>query len=209
MPKLLHVISSPRGERSASTTVANAFIEAYRAQHADTHVDTLDLWQDAIPEFDRHALEAKYAGLAGVALTADQQHAWQRIRALAKRFHDADVIVLGVPMWNFGIPYKLKHLIDFISQKDVMFRFDASGFEGMLKNKRAVLICARGVGYAPDTLTPEAEYDFQKSYLLLWLRFVGVTDTATITVEQTLMDPKAEPRGREQAKALAQSLGRQ
>jgi FMN-dependent NADH-azoreductase len=209
MPKLLNVVSSPRGERSASVTVANAFIEAYRAHHADTHVDTLNVWHEAIPEFNGHALEAKYAGLAGVALTDDQQRAWERIRALAKRFHDADVILLGVPMWNFGIPYKLKHLIDFISQKDVMFRFDASGFEGMLKNKRAVVICARGISYATGTGTPEAEYDFQKSYLLLWLRFVGVTDTATITVEQTLMDPNAEPRGREQAKALAQSLARQ
>jgi FMN-dependent NADH-azoreductase len=177
MPKILSVVSSPRAERSASVAVADTFVRTFREQHPDVVVDTLDLWTEAIPDFDRDALDAKYAGLA-------------------------------VPMWNFGIPYKLKHLIDFISQKDVLFRFDATGFEGMLKNKRGVIICARGISYATGTLTPESEYDFQKSYLLMWFRFVGVTDVTVITIEQTLMGPEADTRERAAAHAFAQDAAR-
>ncbi|MBL6751394.1 MAG: NAD(P)H-dependent oxidoreductase [Nevskia sp.] len=208
MARLLHVVGSPRGERSASVEVAEAYIAAYQGRHPGAAIDTLDLWREPLPEFDRPALEAKYAGLAGVERSAEQNRAWDGIRALAQRFHDADVVVFSIPMWNFGIPYKLKHLIDYISQKDVLFRFDASGFEGMLKGKKAIVVCARGISYATGTSTPEAEYDFQKAFMLLWLRFIGITDAETIVVEQTLMGPDADRQARQQgierARALAQ-----
>ncbi len=97
----------------------------------------LDVRQIELPELDGAAMEAKYTGLTGQALTPSQQAAWDQIKEIAERFHRADIVLIGVPMWNFGIPYKLKHLVDAISQKDVLFTFDEHGLNGMLHGKKA------------------------------------------------------------------------
>jgi len=208
MPKVLHIVSSPREERSVSVQVAAAYMRAFRERYPDAQVDTLDVWEEELPPFNNDALNAKYAGLSGTPLTDRQQLAWQRIQEIAERFHVADVLVIGVPMWNFGIPYRLKHLIDLVSQKDVLFRFSEKGFEGMLKDKRAIVICARGISYATGTGTPEAEFDFQKSYMEMWLRFVGVADIETITVERTLLGPEVDQEERRKGIAQAETLAR-
>ena len=129
---LLHVISSPRKQRSASIEVANAFIDAWRSKYPEGNIDTLNVWETDLLPFDNAALDAKYAGIEGKALTAEQQDVWGQIKELADRFHCADILVFSVPMWNFGIPYRLKHLIDVISHKNVLFTFDERGLIGML-----------------------------------------------------------------------------
>jgi FMN-dependent NADH-azoreductase len=142
MAQLLVIDCSPRKDRSASIEVSRAFINAYCLAHPRDSVMTLDIWNLDMPEFDGEAMAAKYAGLAGVALTATQQSAWERIRELAQPFAAADKLLFGIPLWNFSIPYKLKHLIDVISQKDVLFGFDAHGFRGLLTGKKAMVIYA-------------------------------------------------------------------
>ena len=112
MSTLLYVESSPRKQRSASIAVARAFLEAYRAAHPTDTIDTLDVWSTPLPEFDGAVLSAKYAGIAGTELSVHEAHAWADIRALAARFTRADKYLFSVPMWNYSIPYKLKHLID-------------------------------------------------------------------------------------------------
>lgn len=208
MKKILHIVGSPRGGDSVSLEVANAYISACRVAGPNTTLDILDVWAEELPELDDHALKAKYAGLAGATLTPEQQHAWDRLKKIAARFKAADVIVFSVPMWNFGIPYKLKHLIDLISQKDVLFTFDEGGFGGMLAGRKAVLICARGLNYATDTATPETEFDHQKSYMRMWLKFVGITDVDVITVEKTLLGA-AGLQVRQAGIAEAQELARE
>lgn len=186
MIRVLSIQASPRGALSASRRVALAYIDALR-EKAALHIDDLDLWSADLPPFDGHALAGKYTALAGQPMSAEQQEAWRAIEMLGKRFRDADVIVMSVPMWNFGIPYRLKHLIDLVTQKDVTFRFDANGFDGMLKTQRAVVVCARGLGYDDGSGLTEEKFDFQRAYLMEWLGFVGVTDIKTIRVEKTLL----------------------
>ncbi|GAN77826.1 FMN-dependent NADH-azoreductase [Acidisphaera rubrifaciens] len=205
MPHLLYVESSPRKQRSASIEVAHAFIDAWKARHPDGTVDTLDVWNTPLPEFDGDALDAKYAGLAGQALTPSQQAAWDGIRAIADRFHKADVIVIGVPMWNFGIPYKLKHLIDAISQKDVLFTFDERGLNGLLGGRRLVIVAARGIGL--DDF-PRAQFDFQESYMTAWGKMVGITDIEIIAAEKLLYGPDADTASRAAARDAAATLAR-
>lgn len=136
MTCVLYIEGSPNKAYSASIEVCNAFLDAYRHAHPDHEIRKLDVWDLAMPEFDEDALAAKYAGLSGTALTPSQAAAWQRIEQLAAPFHAADKFLFGVPLWNFSIPYKLKHLIDAISQKDVLFTFDDTGFTGKLAGKR-------------------------------------------------------------------------
>ncbi len=148
MTTLLHIQCSPRKHRSASLEVARSFIARYQANTPDTEIITLDLWNMALPEFDDLAMEAKYAGLNGTPLTTAQQEAWNTLEALASHLHRADVLVMSVPLWNFSIPYKLKHFIDLVSQKDILFSVDPQrGLEGMLHNKLAVVMYAPRPGF--------------------------------------------------------------
>lgn len=209
MAKLLHIEASPRKSRSASLEVARAFVEAYREAHSEARVASLDLWQAALPELDGAALDAKYAGLSGTPLSGKQQAAWDGIRALAAPLHDAQTLLFSVPLWNFSIPYKLKHFIDAVSQKDVLFTFDpAAGFGGLLRGKRAVVIYARGLDYGRQSITPAERFDFQQPFLEAWLRFVGIDDIETIVVEKTLYGPELDTAARREASAAAQALAR-
>lgn len=206
MARLLIVQSSPRGDRSASNAVADAYADAWRSANAGGDVDVLDVWTEDLPEFGPDALAAKYAGLAGEELSDAQKAAWDDLKALAQRFHDASHVVIAAPMWNFGIPYKLKQLIDLISQKDILFRFDENGFDGMLKGRKGVLALARGIAYGPGEAQSEDAFDFQKSYLEMWFRFVGITDIASVVVEKTLLGPDEDAAARTAGIAKASAL---
>jgi FMN-dependent NADH-azoreductase len=208
MAKLLYIECSPRKQISASIEVCRAFLDAYRTANPADTIQTLDIWDLAMPEFNGDALAAKYAGLSGTAWTPAQESTWRRIEELAAPFHEADKLLFGVPLWNFGIPYKLKHLIDVISQKDVLFTFDGTGFAGKLTGKKAAVVYARGLDYAsPGSFTPAREYDLQRPYVEMWLKFVGVTDVHGILVEKTLFGPDGQSdriEAVEAARALAQ-----
>ncbi|MFM0222822.1 FMN-dependent NADH-azoreductase [Paraburkholderia dipogonis] len=208
MPTLLHIESSPRKKRSASLDVARAYLDAYRDAHPDHRIDVLDLWSVELPEFDGNALDAKYADLSGTPLTEDQQQAWTSIRELAQRLHDADTLLFSVPLWNFSIPYKLKHFIDVVSQRGILFSFDERGLQGLLKNKKAVVIYARGLDYSVGSSTPAHSFDFQRPFMEAWLRSVGVTDVKSIVVEKTLLGPEVDHAARQAAREQAMALVR-
>jgi len=166
MSKVLYVEASPRKQRSASIEVCEAFIETYRSKNPSDEIEKLDVWSLDLPTFGEAALDAKYAGLSGIPLTNEQASAWETIRRLAAPFLNADKMVFAVPLWNFSIPYRFKHLIDLITQKDVLFSFDERGFGGLVKAKRAVVVYARGLDYFSDSsITPRDSYDLQSPYM--------------------------------------------
>jgi FMN-dependent NADH-azoreductase len=207
MARLLYIEASPRKERSASIEVSRAFLETYQTTHPDDEIETLDIWAADLPSFNGEALAAKYAGLNGVPLTQEQTAVWNEIRRLAAPFLVADKLLLAVPLWNFGIPYRLKQLIDLISQKDILFSFDGYGLQGLLKARKALVVYARGLDYLSKTSsTPAATYDFQKPYMETWLRFVGVTEISSIVVEKTLFGPESDIESRTKAKQQAATL---
>jgi FMN-dependent NADH-azoreductase len=205
MPKLLHIETSPRKERSASIAAAKQFLEAYRANNPQDSIETLDVWNLNMPEFDGHAIDAKYAIMHGQDPTSEQADAWQAVVELFNRFHAADKYLLSVPMWNFGIPYKLKQFIDVITQPGLAFSFSPeSGYTGLVTGRPMVVIYSRGGAY-PAGSDYEA-FDLQKPYVETWLRFIGFTDIRPIVIEPTL-DPsksdEARSAGLEQARKAA------
>lgn len=208
MTTLLHIECSPRKQRSASLEIARQFIARYQHNAPDTQVVTLDLWALDLPKFDGPVMDAKYAGLSGTPLTEEQAAAWARLKSLAAHLHQADVLVFSVPLWNFAVPYKLKHFIDVVSQKDVLFEFSPEhGLRGLLHNKTAVNVYARGMDFS----TPDAQaMDFQKPYMEAWLGFIGVTEVHSLYVEKTILGPETDQASRlascEQALALADRL---
>jgi len=210
MGRLLYVEASPRKDRSASIEVSRAFLETYGAANPDDEIETLDIWALELPSFNGDALAAKYAGINGTPLTIEQTAVWDGIRRLAAPFLTADKLLLAVPLWNFGIPYRLKQLIDLISQKDILFSFDGTGFRGLLKARKAAVVYARGLDYlSAASSTPATTYDFQRPYMEMWLRFIGITTISEIIVEKTLFGAEIDVESRAKAKQRAVALAGQ
>jgi FMN-dependent NADH-azoreductase len=189
--RLLKIDASPRASKSNSIALTDAFVTAYRDAVPSVTVDVLNVWNERLPEFDNAAIDAKYKGVAGSAMNEAETGVWNRIQALAARFKRADRIVLGVPMWNFAYPYKLKQLIDLVSQRNMLFTFDGVRFGPLLETPRAMVIYTRGQEYREDLPTPPSRFDHQSSYVEFWLRFIGVKEVRALAVENTWGD-KAE-----------------
>ena len=191
MAKLLHIQASPRIGRSASIAVAEHFLDVYRAKHPDDTVETLKLWETDLPEFDGATIDAKYAVLNGQTHTSTQLEAWKAVVRIADHFKSADKYLFSLPMWNFGIPYKLKHFIDVLVQPGLAFSYTPeAGYKGLITGKPAVAIYARGGAYGPGS--GAESYDAQSTYFRQILGFIGFTDIKEIFVEPTLAGPTAK-----------------
>ena len=182
---LLYIQSSPRGRRSVSIAVADAFLQAYRQVSHELTVDTLNVWEENLPEFDQEAIGAKYKGINKEPMDPAEAAVWHKIQELAARFQRADRILLGVPMWNFAYPYKLKQLIDLVCQRNMLFTYDGTAYGPLLKTPRAFVVYVRGGTYAEDSPTPASRFDHQKGYIDFWLEFIGVQEVQPLVVEGT------------------------
>jgi FMN-dependent NADH-azoreductase len=202
MSKLLYIEASPRKSRSKSIEVSQVFLSELQRSHPSVDVDKLDLWTTELPAFDGDTIDAKYAILHGQPHTPDQAKAWKRVETVIERFKSADSYLFSLPMWNFGIPYVLKHLIDVLVQPGLTFSFSpAEGYKGLVNNKKAVAVYARGGDYSPGT---GAEgYDLQSKTLSGILGFIGITDLTSIFVEPTLAAPAEVEATITKAKELA------
>jgi FMN-dependent NADH-azoreductase len=203
--RLLNIVSSPRGAKSVSIAVANAFLDAYCTASPSTKVDTLNVWEENLPDFDSQAIGAKYKGVSGEPMDSSELSIWLRIQSLVKRFQEADRIVLGVPMWNFAYPYKLKQLIDLVSQRNMLFTFDGKTYGPMLKVPRALVIYVRGQSHDRGAGISSPGFKHQADYIDFWLKFIGVDEVKTLMVEHT-WDEKAQEtieNGKAQARSMA------
>jgi FMN-dependent NADH-azoreductase len=138
------MVTSPRKDQSASRALVDAFLGEYMMQAGDIVVDTLDVWQEWLPEFDAETINAKYKGVSGEPMTPAEVTAWEKIRELASRFQTADRVVMGVPMWNLSCPYKLKQLIDLSCQRNMLFTFDGKRYGPSLNIEKAFVAFVRG-----------------------------------------------------------------
>ncbi|UCD88768.1 MAG: NAD(P)H-dependent oxidoreductase [Desulfobacterales bacterium] len=205
MARLLYIEASPRKERSSSIKIAKTFISEYQRTHPDDVVETLDLWNTSLPEFDGHVIDSKYVILHGLEHTNEQKQAWKAVEDVIAQFTNADKYLISLPMWNFGIPYKLKHFFDVIVQPGYTFSFSPEeGYKGLVTGKPIAAIYARGGAYGAGT--GMEGYDLQKAYLELILGFIGFSDIQTIAVEQTLSPPKTYDKIIAEAEARAKAV---
>lgn len=188
--RLLHVEASPLKSRSHSIEVARAFLDAYRAAHPGDTIDEIDLWDALLPPFDGATIEAKFAVLRRQDFTGEQMARWEAVRAVSRRFNAADKYVFSVPMWNFSVPYPLKHYIDVVTLVGENWTWSRdAGYGAVFSGKKALLVCASANEYAADADGPAS--DFQKPFLRRWLRFIGIADVHEIGIAPTLADPAA------------------
>ncbi len=190
MKRILLVSSSPRGAQSYSHRVAQRVVDEFAAREPGAEVVVRDLVRDPLP----HLGEAFVSGMARPASerSAEEAEALDRSDRLIDELVAADVVVIAAPMYNFGIPSGLKAWIDHVARAGRTFRYGATGPEGLLKGKRAVLVVARGGVY---TKGPMLKMEFQESYLRGVLGFLGITDVQTIRVEGVAIGRGGGARG--------------
>lgn len=204
MSTLLHISASPRGRASESLRLAGDFLTAYREAQPDSEVEHWDLWDGSLPAFGPAAAAAKMTIFGGGEPQGEEAVAWNAAVATFERFDSADRLLFSVPMWNAGVPYVLKQLIDVISQPGYVFGVDSQrGYSGMLagKGKKVAAIYTSAV-WAP-VLGPEFGTDFQSTFLEDWLRWTGIEEVAAIRYHPTLNGNPEASRKRAVAQATA------
>ena len=183
VPKLFHLRCSPRGD-SASSAAADAFLARFRASRPNWDIDLMDLWRESLPEFIGDPLSAKYARLEGRAFSEQERDAWAVIERMVLRLSLAERVLVSTPMWNFGVPYKLKHWIDLISQPGLTFRFEPSrGYIPLLQNRPTLVIVASGSDFA--TGMNRGRIDMATPYIREALRFIGLADSRFVLIGPT------------------------
>jgi FMN-dependent NADH-azoreductase len=206
MGNLIHISASPRGDRSQSQAIASAFLNNYQVANPSHLVDTIDLWNHQLPPLDNAALEAKYSALRKLPHTEQQASAWSAIEQEANRLFAYDKILFSVPMWNWNIPFVLKHFIDVVTQPGILFDWTpATGYIGRLKKPVAV-IYSSSFDYTAGG--PMQDFDFQKNYFEHWLKIVGCNDISTIIVAPTAGPESAVAAAREEAIRQAGAIAR-
>jgi FMN-dependent NADH-azoreductase len=197
VPKLFHLSCSPRAD-SESAAGARAFLERFRQARPDWDIDVMNLWKDYLPEFEGYILEAKYARVGGRTFTDSQRDAFAIAERIAVRFALAERVLISTPMWNFGIPYKLKQWIDVITQPGLTFRFDpAQGYQPLLKDRPTIVILASGGDFV--TGMNRGRIDMATPYLREVLRFIGISDVRFVPIGPTAGPPETAQAARQNA----------
>lgn len=179
---ILHVISSPRGEKSVSIKLGNAIIGKLKAAHPDSVVKERNLVKNLFPHLEEVHINSFFTPLENQ--TAEQQVAIHHSDEVIAELREADVIVIDAPVYNLNIHSTLKAYFDHISRAGVTFRYTESGPEGLLKNKKVYVAIASGGIYSEG---PMQSYDFVAPYLTAFLSFIGLTDISFVRAEGTAL----------------------
>ncbi|UKT64078.1 FMN-dependent NADH-azoreductase [Pedobacter mucosus] len=187
MKKILHIISSPKGENSYSVKLGNAIIDKVKLANPGSIVSVKDLTVNPFPHLEEATLNAFY--------TPAENHTLENKKAIKNsdlaiaELKEADIIVIGAPLWNFGIPSVLKAWIDHIARANVTFKYSEAGPEGLIKGKTVYVAMASGAIYSSG---PFQAFDFVSTYLKGLLGFLGMTDLTVFRVEGSAYPGQAE-----------------
>jgi FMN-dependent NADH-azoreductase len=184
MSNVLVITSSALGDASVSNRLVEKAVEELRSQDPSITVTTRNVGANPIPHltFD-----------ATIALGAEPSNTVQaEARALSDELiaevKAAEILVIGAPMYNFGIASTLKAWFDRVLRAGVTFRYSETGPEGLLKGKRAIVVVTRGGFYSQG---PASVMDSQEPHLRTMLGFVGISDVTFVRAEKLALGPDA------------------
>ncbi len=200
MSHVLYITASARGEASHSRQISGEFIEAWLQAHPGDTVTSRDLAKQDIPHVTEEFIGAMYA--PAEARTPAQKEVLALSDTLIAELKAADIYVFAVPMYNFSVPSVFKAYIDNVARVNETWTMS---YEGLLKNKKAFVVTARGGGgYGPGEVRAAA--NFEDPYLQAAFGFLGVTDMTFVHINNTSNGeeaPKSLAAAREQIKTLA------
>lgn len=203
--KLLHIIATPRGEESNTLKVSSVFLEGFQEKHPDWVIEQLDLATAKLPSLSIKRVDGKYVLLQGKELHGTLKTSWDEIIAIIQNFLSADGYLISTPMWNFSIPYMLKQYLDIIVQPKYLFQYTKTGVEGLVKNRKMVIITSRGGEYISEQAK---KLDFQEAYLRCIFGFVGIADINFLHAQPMDMGIELRQQKIIEAQIIAKSMGK-
>jgi FMN-dependent NADH-azoreductase len=196
--KILHIDASAQGERSESRRLSNDFIEHWQTRYPEDRITRRDIVENPLPHID-DLIVGSMMTPAGQR-SPEQGVAAEQYEELVREFLDADVLVLGVPMYNFTIPSTLKAWIDHITVPGQTFRYTAEGPVGLVRGKQVHILSTRGGFYEGSPM------DHQVAYLQTLFGFLGVEDIQVIQAEGLNISPETRDQSMEAAHIQIQEL---
>ena len=198
MTQILRIDSSPRGARSHSRALTEAFTDALTKQHSGAQVTYRDLGHNPPPHVNEQWIAGNYSDPA--THTPEMTAALIESEEMIGELMAADIIVLGAPMYNFSIPSTLKAYIDQIVRPGRTFKYPE--YEGLVLGKKLFILCARGGGgYQPGEEMHDA--NFQDPYFKTIFGLIGISDITFLYDEKTLTGDDNLGASIEQARAMA------
>ena len=179
MTTLLQIHSSLYANGGQSSQLANQFVSAWRNSHKDAQIIQRDLANEPVPHLTAERFQSFLS--KPEERSAEQQAVLDYSDTLINELRQADTIVLGLPMYNFGLPSMLKAYFDHIARAGVTFRYSDKGPVGLLTGKKAYVFATRG-GYYAGTAK-----DTQTTYVRDFLAFIGITDVEFVYAEGMAM----------------------
>ena len=198
MKTLLQLNSSIFSSGGQSTQLTDQFVSAWHIKEPETQIIVRDIANDPIPHLDAQRVLAFFA--QPETRTPEQQAYVAESDKLIDEIKHARIIVIGLPMYNFGIPSTLKAYFDQIARAGVTFRYTENGPEGLLTGKKAYIFATRGGLYAGTPL------DSQTDYVRNFLGFLGITDVEFIYAEGLNTNETAKEAALDQARLRISQL---
>ena len=199
---ILHIDSSPRGERSHSRQLTHAFVEELKQLHSNARVVYRDLGHNPVPHVTEPWIAAAYS--SPESHSPEAKAAIAVSNELVDELLSADILVIGAPMHNFSIPSTLKAWVDQVVRVGRTVAY-SPGPQGLVEGKKAFVFVARGAGgYGPGQ--PMAGINYQDTYLKFILGFIGITDVTVVADEKTLSNESNLPAAIEEAKQVAHQV---
>lgn len=184
MTKALVINSAITGAASVSNRLTAEFVVQLQQRDPSLEVKVRDIGHEPLA----HLTADTVAAIKGIANSEAERRTLALSDALVEELFDADLLVIGAPMYNFGIGSTLKAWFDHVLRSGVTFRYTENGPEGLVKGKRAVVIETRGGLYSEG---PAAALDAQEPHLKALLNFIGVTDITFVRAEKLAFGPEA------------------
>ena len=198
MKTLLQIRASIFSDGGQSSRLAERFVNQWRALNHRGEVITRDLARDPVPHLTAERFQAFLAKPEERTLPQEADVAYSD--ALIGELERADVIVIGLPMYNFGVPSALKAYFDHIARGGRTFRYTEKGPVGLLTGKKAIVFATRGGLYAGTAL------DTQTNYVRDFLRFLGIADVEFVYAEGLAMGDAAKNDALAKAESSIRSL---
>jgi len=190
---ILVIKSSVFSDEGNSSALVNAKAQALLALHPDATITERDLGANPVPYLDGERVSAFFA--AEENRTPEQKTIHDFSLALIEELKAADHVVVGVPMYNFGVPSQLKSWIDHVTRAGLTFTYTENGPQGLVNNKPVTVVGARGGFYAGTDM------DLVTPYVKLFFNFVGITDVEFVFAEGLAMGDDSKAKGLAKAKA--------
>jgi FMN-dependent NADH-azoreductase len=202
MPTILVVTASPRGDRSVSRALTSVFADLWAERHPDDRILLRDLGHHPVPHVTEPWVIGAFA--APDEQTPESTAAIAVSDSLVDEFLSADRYVFGVPMYNFNVPSTFKAYIDQIVRAGKTFGVGPAGYEGLVKNKKALFITASGGSFQPGSAY--AAFNFQEPFLRAVFGFMGVTDVQFVTADNLNRGADAAKQSRDKAERALKEL---